>query len=148
MRAFVVFSFALLGACYRYVPLPATMPEPVAGTEVRSFLTPDGASSMATTLGRNVTVFDGRVLAGEASAWRIAVSRTQTAEDRIVSWTGEPVNVPRTSIARMELRVLDRPKTIRTALLGTAGAILVGLMVKGIAGAASGDPGGGGVINP
>ncbi|MGQ0648348.1 MAG: hypothetical protein ACT4P7_12335 [Gemmatimonadaceae bacterium] len=130
-----------LSACYRYVPLPT--PTPVAGTEVRSFLTPEGSTSMATTLGRNVSVFDGRLLSDEQNAWRFAVSQTRTAEARAVSWSGEPITVPRSAIARMELRVLDRSKTIRAAIIATVGGVALGFAIKGFA-SVSGTPSEGG----
>lgn len=133
MTRFVVLlpAFLALGACYRYVPLPT--PQPEVGAEVRSFLTPEGTEAVATTLGRNVSVFDGRVLNEQGAAWRFAVTQTATREDRRVNWTGEPVDIPRSAIARMQLRVLDRPKTIRTAILAAVGGVAVGLMIRGIA---------------
>lgn len=137
---------ALTGACYRYVPL--SNPAPEVGTELRSHLTPEGTTALATTLGRDVANFDGRLLSQEASVWRFAVTGTRTQEARAVSWTGEPVSVPRSAITRMELKVLDRPKSIRTAILATVGGIVIGLAVKGIAGSASGTPDGGGSPPP
>jgi hypothetical protein len=145
-RTLCALALAALGACYRYEPL--TTPTPVVGTELRSFLTQEGAASMATTFGRNVVVFDGRLMADQENVWRFAVTQTRTSDARSVNWSGEPVSVPRTAIARMEQRVLDRPKTIRTAIFATLGAVAVGVMVKAISTESSGSPGGNGTIPP
>ncbi|MCC6318989.1 MAG: hypothetical protein IT361_15020 [Gemmatimonadaceae bacterium] len=142
-RILLALSAASLGACYKYVPLAT--PQPEVGTEVRSFLTPEGSSSLATTVGRNVTVLDGRLLEEQSNVWRLAVSQTMTAEDRRVSWTGEPVSVPRSAVARMELRVIDRPRTIRTVIVAALGGIAVGLLVRGIS---TGTSGGGDPVAP
>lgn len=135
-----------LGACYRYVPLPT--PQPDVGAEVRSFLTPEGRTSLATTLGRDVSTFDGRVMTEQSNVWRFAVTQTSTGEDRRVSWTGEPVDVPKSAIARMQLRVLDRPKTFRTAIFAVLGGVAVGLAIRGISSSDGGSGGPGGPPNP
>ena len=135
-----------LGACYRYVPLRA--PVPAVGTELRSHLTQEGVASMAPTLGRNVVAFDGRLLSTGSDVWRFAVSETRTGDARSIGWDGAPVDISRSLIGRMEQRVLDRPKTIRTAILAVLGGVAVGLSVKAIKGEASGNPGGGGTIPP
>ncbi len=140
------FRFVLLmvplAACYRYEPLAS--PTPAIGLEVRSHLTPEGSQQLSTTLGRGIASVDSRLVAEESNVWRIAVTRTRTAEAREVSWSGEMLAIPKDAVNRWELKVLDRKKTIRAAVLGAAGGIAVGLLIKGIAGAASGDPNGGG----
>lgn len=141
-RASLFLLLPLAAACYRYEPLTGNAP--VVGTEVRSHLTPEGSQQLSTTLGRGISSFDARVLGDENNAWRMAVSRTRTAELREVSWTGEAVSVPKASINRYELKVLDRKRTMRAAVLGVLGGVAAGLIWKGIEGGASGNPGGGG----
>ena len=136
----------VLGACYRYVPMPT--PQPAVGTEVRSYLTPEGKTSLATTLGRDVSSIDGRVLAEQPNVWRLSVSQTGTSDSRRVSWMGEPVDIPKSAIDRFQMRVLDRPRTIRTAILAVIGGVAVGLAIRGITTSDGGAPGPGGPPNP
>jgi hypothetical protein len=141
MRRVLILTFlsAASGGCYRYEPL--TTPEPVVGTELRAHLTDEGVASLGPTLGRGVTMLDGRLTSLEENAWRFAVSQTRTGDARVVNWTGEPVTVPRAAVGKMERRVLDRPRTIRAVILSAIGGIAVGLAIKGIAGEASGNGG-------
>ncbi|MGQ0767068.1 MAG: hypothetical protein ACT4OZ_15575 [Gemmatimonadota bacterium] len=136
-----------LVACYRYEPLPT--PAPVVGAEFRSHLTSQGSETLAPTLGRNIGAFDGRLLAEEGEQFRFSISQTQTREARLVSWSGETVTLPRATIARMEMKVLDKPKTYRAVALGVVGAIIGGLLFSKIQSQFSGSgPTGGGPTPP
>jgi hypothetical protein len=129
----------LLGACYRYEPI--AVPTPAVGGEFRSYLTPAGTETLATTLGRDVGTVDGRLLSEDPSQFRFAVTRTQTREARLTSWSGEAISLPRASVARMEAKVLDRRKTFRAVALSVGGAVLGGLLFSKLATNSSGSGG-------
>jgi hypothetical protein len=136
----VLAAVLLTAGCYRYEAMPA--PTPVVGMAYRARLSSGGVEAMAPVLGRDVTTFDGSLQSASENAWRFAISRTQTREGRLTGWVGEAIDVPRDAVASMQQRVLDRPKTLRAAILGTIGGIALGLAVKSIAGGATGNPGG------
>lgn len=135
----------LAAGCYRYEPM--TAPTPSVGREYRATLSAGGAVALEPVLGKDVVVFDGMLRSESVDTLRFAVSRTQTRQGRVASWTGEVIDVPRTSVAHVQWRVLDRPKTFRTAMLGILGGVAVGLVIKGIAGTDNGT-GGGPIGNP
>ena len=140
-------TLALVSAmgCYRYVPLTGA---PTVGTEVRASLNADGVAQLGPILGRGVTSVDGRVLSSEQDAWRIAIAQTRTADAPAVNWSGEPVSLPRAVVSNVQLRVLDRPRTLRAAVLAVLGGAAVGFAVKGLAGKSSGSDGTGGPPPP
>ncbi len=146
MRRLRAITAILLSAgCYRYEPM--TAPTPSVGKEYRATLNAGGAATLEPVLGKDVVVLDGMLRSESIDTLRFAVSRTQTRQGRVASWTGEVIDMPRTSVAHVQRRVLDRPKTFRAAMLGILGGIAVGLVIKGIGGTDNGT-GGGPIGNP
>ena len=111
----------LLSGCYRYAPFAPAATAP--GTEVRVYLTPQGTSRVAPTLGPETTVVAGRADAGRDGGMALLVSSTTKAYGGTVRWMGERVTIPLGVIARSERRVLDRR---RTALAAGAVALAAG----------------------
>ena len=142
-RASVLAIAALaLSGCYRYVA--ETAPDPVAGSDYRAHLTPEGAARLRPLLGVDVIRVDGRVLAVNDTAFQVAMGATGvTTDPRPVIWSGEQLWIPRSAVERIERRVLDRPRTMRAAALYTAGVMLAGSVWLSISGRSS-EKGGGG----
>lgn len=134
-----VLALTLFSACYRYVPTPTR--DLVPGGAYRGHLTPDGSQQVARLMGENVTRFDGRILTVSDSGYVVAMSATlKRGDERPTVWTGEQLVVPRDAVSSLELRELDRPKTVRAAALYTLGIGAVGLLVFSIKGITRGSP--------
>lgn len=136
----VLIMAALSGACYRYEPTTRT--PTTVGTDVRVHLTEEGSLAVAATLGASIASLDGGVAADSGDALRFTIVRTRTRADREVAWTGEEVSVPRSAIARIERRTLDKWKTIRTAIMYGVGVVALSAGIKAIAAGAGGTSGG------
>ena len=138
-----VLALTLFSACYRYVP--ATSGDLVVGESYRGHLTEEGSRRVAPIIGEDVTRFDGRILTVSDTAYLVAMSATLKRTDvRNTVWTGEQLVIPRSAVNRLELRKLDRPRTVRAAALYTGGMLALGVLVFSIKSLASGS----GTINP
>jgi hypothetical protein len=132
-----VLALNLLGACYRYIPASGDL---IAGAVYRGHLTPEGSAEVARLVGENVTHFDGRILTVSDTGYLVAMSATlKRTEERATVWSGEQLVIPRAAVSRLELRELDRSRTIRAAALYALGAVVVGALIFSVSGAASQD---------
>jgi len=119
---------------------------------VRLYLTPEGSSRVAPTLGPQTTVIAGRAEgrvpndgpAGGGDAVSVLVSSTTKAYGGTMRWVGERVTIPIGAIARSEHRVLDRRRTLLAgggvALAAAAGYALLRATGGGGAGDDAGPP--------
>jgi hypothetical protein len=143
ISALPVAALTLFSACYRYVPVTEASLE--VGGAYRAHLTPEGSQQVAPLLGMDVMHLDGRILSVQDTSYLVSMSATVKREDpRPIVWTGERLTIPRAAVNRLELRQLDRPRTIRAAVLYTAGLLAIGGLVFSVRGLVSGNPGGGG----
>jgi hypothetical protein len=125
--------------CYRYVP-GAQSSDLQIGEEVRVRLTSSGSVALQSLVGSDVVAIDGRVTVRSDTAYALAVGATTKKEGDSVVWTGEPVTVPRSAIAGVEHRVLNKRKTVLMSALGIAGAGLVAVIVSAVSGGGSSGP--------
>ena len=133
----------LVGACYRYVP--ATTGDLVLGGVYRGHLTPDGSEQVARLMGRDISVFDGRIVTATDTALLVAMSASvKRADPRRTIWSGEQLFVPRSAVLNFERRELDGRKTFGAFLLSAAGILVTGAIWLSIKGRVSGSPGDGG----
>lgn len=132
----------LLAGCYRYAPFPPAAAA-TPGAEVRFYLTPDGSTRVAPTLGPQTTVVAGRAEHGRDGGVLLLVSSTTKAYGGTTQWVGERVTIPLDAIARSERRVVDRRRSL-LAGGGVALAAVVGYAIlraaSGGGSSASGDP--------
>lgn len=143
--AIPIAGLTLFTGCYRYVPVTGDL---TAGGAYRGHLTPEGSQKVAPLVGANVRVFDGRIVSVLDTAYLVSMSATVKASDpRPTIWMGEQLVIPRSAVNRLELRQLDRPRTVRAALFLSAGIFVIGALVLSIKGLVGGD-GGGGVVIP
>ena len=138
-RTMVLSVVAVSTACYRYVP-SAQPSDLQVGEEVRVRLTSNGSAAMQTLVGADVVAIDGRVTVRSDTAYALAIGATTKKEGNSVVWTGEPVTVPRSAIAGVEHRVLNKRKTVLMSVLGVASAGLVAVIVSAVSGGGSSGP--------
>lgn len=132
-----ILALTLFSACYRYVP--TTTAEVVPGGAYRGHFTPEGSQQVSRLVGENVEHFDGRIVSVLDTAWLVSMSATvKRADANLTIWTGEQLVIPRSAVNRFELRQLDRPRTIRAAVLYTLGISALGLAVFSISNVVSG----------
>ena len=106
----------LLAGCYTYRPLPsvdAAMPAP--GLQIEARLTSAGATALASQIGPDILILQGRVVSADSAGLTLAVSHTETARRVSSDWKGEHVTLPREDIASLEGRKFS---VGGTALLG------------------------------
>ena len=132
------FAALLLCGCYVNAPLETS---PAPGQRVHVALTDQGSVDLAQYLGRNVASVDGRLLPGPDSSLLLAVSQVSTRAGQDEFWKGEPVTLPRHSIATVEHRKLSiwRSGLIASALV--AGVVLIaGTSMNGNSGGTNTNP--------
>ena len=97
------------GACYRYAPFDS--PSPALGSEVRLRLTDAGAITMAPQVGNRIELVDGTISSVADTAVTLSVTGTTDRVGSEVTWKGEHVVFPRTTVASLERRSLDKGKS-------------------------------------
>ena len=140
-------AMAIMTGCYRYAPLVGgASPD---GSEVRLSLGPNVSPELYRVLGEGTVGVDGHVSSSSESELTVEVSGTRKADDpRTISWTGEPVRIPRSAIANMQRRTLDKKKTFGIAGIAALGAAGIALLIDGAGSKSGGDGNGGGVVTP
>ena len=130
--------------CYQYAAVDG--PEP--GAEVRVRLSDAGTRDLTPALGGAFASLEGRLVAREDSALRVAVATVSGPRGPSRPWEGEQaVLVPAGAYRAVQQRVLSRR---RTGLLAGGAALAAALLISQVAGsggegggASGGAPGGG-----
>jgi hypothetical protein len=113
------------GGCYRYTPIDSQ--SPALGSEVRVRLTDAGAVTLGPLVGNRVELVDGRISSVTDTALTLSVAGTTDRLGVEVPWKGEQVTFPRSALAGLEQRSLDRGKSYLVGGI-TAGVVaLVGV---------------------
>jgi hypothetical protein len=122
---------ALAAGCYINTPPAAPVPE--LGVRVVLELNDQGRMALTRSLGPEVLLVSGRFVDGSDSAYRVAISSTQTLDRQRVPWGGETVSVSHEYVRRVSERRFSKP---RTALftLGLAAAVGVFIATRGLLG--------------
>lgn len=115
---------APLGACYSYAALPAD--DRSRSADVRMDIEPAGAERVAALLGPRVQTLEGRLVASTDSTLTVAVEGITRSGGYEEHWNGDAVRVPRSAVARMQVRRFD---AIKSALI--AGGIVGGALAAG-----------------
>ena len=120
--AFVVLAAATLGGCYSYRVVPVEQ-APV-GQTVRARVSVAEAERLREVLGRDDRVLEGELLAPPDSSILVAV-RTSLVDASVQ--THQRIAVPRQGLLELEVRRLDRWKTlgITAIVIGAATAVAV-----------------------
>ena len=119
------------GACYRYTPIDSS--SPALGSEVRLRLTDAGAIVMAPLVGNRIELIDGHVSSVADTAVTLSVTQTTDRLGSEVTWKGEQVVFPRTAVAGLERRSLDKGKSYLMGGItaGLVAAVGIGFSISG-----------------
>lgn len=119
------------GACYRYTPIDSS--SPALGSEVRLRLTDAGAITMAPLVGNRIEVVDGHIASVADTSVTLSVTQTTDRLGSEVTWKGEQVVFPRTTVAGLERRSLDKGKSylVGGITAGLVAAVGIGFSISG-----------------
>jgi hypothetical protein len=119
------------GGCYRYTPIDS--PSPALGSEVRLRLTDAGAITMAPLVGNRIEVVDGHVSSLADTSVTLSVTGTTDRLGSEVAWKGEQVMFPRSTVAGLERRSLDKGKSylVGGIAAGLVAAVGIGFSISG-----------------
>jgi hypothetical protein len=119
------------GACYRYTPIDS--PSPALGSEVRLRLTDAGAITMAPLVGNRIEVVDGHISSLADTSVTLSVTGTIDRLGSEVTWKGEQVMFPRSTVAGLERRSLDKGKSylVGGIAAGLVAAVGIGFSISG-----------------
>jgi len=140
------------GGCYRYSAIEPN--DATASSEVRLNLTDAGSLALVSTLGTSTAAAEGRIVRVTDSAYVIAMSSTLKRTEDPTSlartmWAGESVSIPRSAVAGVEQRSLDRRRTAVAASVATVlGVLAAKLIVHGVGSSSSGGDTGTPVVTP
>lgn len=128
-RRLVVTAAAVLSmGCHHTAPITAV---PAVGARVTVTLTPDGSGALARELGPNVSVAEGRVQATRGDTIVLTLIRTEQSNGIDNLWQGQPVAVPRSAVAAMTERRLDRKRSWLAAGAIVGLAVLAAVRLSG-----------------
>jgi hypothetical protein len=129
--AMMAASTIATGACYRYTPIDAT--SPALGTEVRLRLTDQGAINMAPLVGNRIELVDGHISSVADTSVTLSVTQTTDRLGSEVTWKGEQVVFPRSTVAGLEHRSLDKGKSYLMGGItaGLVAAVGIGFSISG-----------------
>jgi len=146
-RAFAcIGGIAYLAGCYEYQPVSGALAPTVLdpGSEVRLELSSDGAARLEPLLGPRTVAVEGRIDSATDTAVVLAVSGTRKdGATASTLWSGGQVTVPRTAIAGLQRRTLDKKRTFFAAGIAVVGAVLIKVIVSAVGSDSGGDDGGG-----
>ena len=135
-------------ACYAYAPVSGENLKPAE--TVRVMLSAEGTAAMGGTLVPDVTQVDGKISGvGADGALVLSPDWLRTPGGTSRAWSGKgPVTLPARYVTSVELKKLDKRKTVRGSVVAVAFAVAVMLVQqkwvndgrKGAGGSGSFDP--------
>jgi hypothetical protein len=132
----------LLSGCFNNVPLQGSDPTPRTRVVVR--LTPAGSDEVARQVGPRVVAIEGDVGEVREDVIQLFARVTEEQSGADAPWRGESVTIPRSAIASMEQRTLNRSRSVLLAGAIAGGALLLArLFGSGVFGSDDPDTGGG-----
>ncbi|MGE5729170.1 MAG: hypothetical protein ACM34L_11250 [Gemmatimonas sp.] len=134
----------VLWGCYESVPIQLNAVQP--GTKIRVTLTDAGTDSLARYLGPGVQTVDGKLISTDESKLSLGVTSISMRSGQDQYWKGETVAIPRTALATVQQRKVNKPKSL--LLGGVLIAALASLRLSGVVGGNSGGSGSGGHGGP
>lgn len=108
-------------ACYRYAPIQGVATD--AGQSVRVHLTDKGSVDLAPLIGPTILTLDGALSAAADTSISLSVTTAIARNGVETSWRGERVDIPRSAIASVQLRSLDKRRSWIVAA-GSVGATI------------------------
>lgn len=141
---YLVPILCVLCGCYESVPIQLNSVQP--GTKIRVTLTDAGTDSLARYLGPGVQTVDGKLISTDESKLSVGVTSISMRSGQDQYWKGETVAIPRTALATVQQRKVNKPKSL--LLGGVLIAALASLRLSGVVGGNSGGSGSGGHGGP
>jgi len=141
---YLVPILCVLCGCYESVPIQLNSVQP--GTKIRVTLTDAGTDSLARYLGPGVQTVDGKLISTDESKLSVGVTSISMRSGQDQYWKGETVAIPRTALATVQQRKVNKPKSL--LLGGVLIAALAFLRLSGVVGGNSGGSGSGGHGGP
>lgn len=141
---YLVPILCVLCGCYESVPIQLNSVQP--GTKIRVTLTDAGTDSLARYLGPGVQTVDGKLISTDESKLSVGVTSISMRSGQDQYWKGETVAIPRTALATVQQRKVNKPKSL--LLGGVLIAALTSLRLSGVVGGNSGGSGSGGHGGP
>ena len=122
-RPVLLLAAAAVAGCYSYTPILAT-PEDVS-TPVRLHLTDAGSVALAPLIGPQVEDVDGRLISAADTVFELAMLQTDDRRGVETPWRGERVTFPRSAVASVQRRTLDKARSWGLAAVGAVAVALV-----------------------
>lgn len=141
---YLVPILCVLCGCYESVPIQLSTVQP--GTKIRVTLTDAGTDSLARYLGPGVQTVDGKLISTDESKLALGVNSISMRSGQDQYWKGETVAIPRSALATVQQRKVNKPKSL--LLGGVLIAALASLRLSGVVGGNSGGSGSGGHGGP
>jgi len=128
-------------ACYTYAAVPTSQPLVEQSAEFR--ITDTGRIELVRQLGPGVLTVEGRVVRQDDNGWTLRVYRLTDLRGQTTTWTGEVVELPRTSVEMVTRRDFDRGRSV-LATAAIAGGLTLFVLSRSLLGGGSGPEEGGG----
>jgi len=141
---YLVPILCVLCGCYESVPIQLNSVQP--GTKIRVTLTDAGTDSLARYLGPGVQTVDGKLISTDESKLSVGVTSISMRSGQDQYWKGETVAIPRTALATVQQRKVNKPKSL--LLGGVLIAALASLRLSGVVGGNGNGTGSGGHGGP
>lgn len=110
-----------LTSCISYRTTPAASP----GTTVRVTFAPQSADELTRYFGPRAASVEGHVVGATDSTLTVAVSSVTRVNGVEETWPGDRIALPRSTVAQLQTRRLDRARTIGLSAAIAAAAVLL-----------------------
>jgi len=129
-------------ACFTYSAVPTSQPLVERNAEFR--ITDAGRVELARQLGPGVLTVEGKVVRQDESGWTLRVYRIVDLRDQATTWSGEVVELPRSSVELVSRRDFDRARSVIATAAIAGGFTLFVVSRSLLGGGSSPEEGGGG----
>jgi len=142
-RLALMVSAALLSSgCFTYAAVPTSQPLVEQTAEFR--ISDSGRLELTRQLGPGVLTVEGRVVRQDEAGWTLRVYRLIDLRGQATTWSGEVVELPRTSVEMVNRRDFDRGRSVIATAAIAGGLALFVVSRSLLGGGLSPEEGGGG----
>ncbi|AHG90189.1 hypothetical protein J421_2652 [Gemmatirosa kalamazoonensis] len=125
---------AALAGCYAQVPAPLDGAGPAPSGDVHVVLSPQGTSSLVTSLGPRATALEGRVVNRADSSITMIVRSVARSTGTQEDWPGDQLTLPLSAVQTMRVRKLSVGRTVAFSGIAAVAAFLIGNSLRGQSG--------------
>jgi len=139
LRRAVAPAVALLSVgCQVYTPV--SLSSQLSNDDVRVTLTNDGTVNLARALGVGASQLEGHIDSVTDSTIVMRITELTRLSGSDETWSGEPVPIPRTSVATAERRTTSVARSVLLSGALVAGAVLAGTVAGSAQGGSTSGP--------